>query len=128
MGEACVVCRKIVGSPNPVHCFPNFLRENVRRSVSRVWGGTFVGLSLSSTQREDCFAAITQGLVTSSSSELFCAYEPTQAVAKTVYVMGSLVELARAMHAAWAGQHRFVQLKGDSLEGLVLLAEKTLIA
>ncbi len=44
--------------------------------------------------------------------------------ANEVFAMGSVTDVAAQMHQAWGGRHAFRRLVGDSMAGLVKVAER----
>ncbi len=84
----------------------------------------FSGLTLATT-REDLLQALVQSII-HESRRRYVRLSSLQRIRPTVYTMGGASGLARAMHAAWPGAHRFRPIAGEALAGLVTLAQAVL--
>ena len=101
-------------------CLPEFSGD--RASIRQAKGAVFTGLTLASG-REAMLAAIVRGLVKESAGN-YAILKTLHRPAKEVYAMGSVTDVAGEMHKAWGGRHSFRRLTGDSMPGLVKLAQR----
>ncbi len=104
-----------------VVCEPWLAGDRTSLAVKR---GSLSGLHLGTT-REDILGAIVAGLA-KTSAERYAALAQVRKIDRTIYTMGGAKTLAVAMRRGWSGRHRFVEMQGDGLAGLVKLAERTL--
>jgi glycerol kinase len=103
-------------------CRPTFSGE--RAAIEQPDGAAFSGLRLGTT-REQLVAGLMRALA-AESEESYRRLARIRRPSATVHISGGASVLADAMHAAWPRRHRFVRMKGETLRGLVELAEAAL--
>lgn len=103
-------------------CRPTFSGE--RAAIEQPDGAAFGGLRLGTT-REELAAALMRALAAESAESYRCLAR-IHPPGRTVHISGGASALADAMHAGWPRRHAFVRMTGETLRGLVLLAERVL--
>jgi sugar (pentulose or hexulose) kinase len=115
MREACAAAKE----EPAVVCEPEFSGD--RGAIEQGPGASLEGLGLSTT-REEMLAGMVYGLM-GKSAKNYAMLAKIHRPARGVYFMGSASDLASRMHQAWKASHVFHRLDGDSMPGLVALAE-----